>query len=112
MSKKLMVLWFLVIFVMCFSLLVIHYNTLDKDLLKIEKEVKVASKKYFKDRDMLPSLNETSIVFIDNLIKEEYIKESEKIEKYCIDSVKVNNKLFIYVYEVVRDCDEVLKEAE
>ena len=113
MSKKVMVLWFLVIFIMCATLVVIHYNTLDKRLIEIEKTLKVASRDYFRDNDMMPSLNESSVVKVEDLIELDYVDEDEmsKIDKYCIKSVKVVNKLFIPVYEVIKDCKEVIKEV-
>lgn len=109
MSKKLMVLWFLIIFLLLGTILVIHYSSLDWNRIDLQRKIKKTSYNYFKDNNLLPSINESSIVYINDLIEKNYIKDTEEIDKYCIESVEVTNKLFINIFTVNRKCSEVLK---
>ena len=112
MSKRLMIVWFLIISLLLSTILFIHYSTLDFDLIKYEQELKKASYNYFKDNSMFPSLNESSVVYIDDLVEKGYINKNEKQEKYCIKSVEVINRLYVKMYTINKKCEEVLKGEE
>lgn len=112
MSTKIMFLWGSIIVLICASLIVISNLKQDRILVKLERNLKLSSYKYFKENDLIPSFNESNVVNINELIENKYIEEDENIDKYCIKQVKVTNKFIIDKYEVIRKCDEVLKEVE
>ena len=100
MSKKVMVLWFLVIFIMCATLVVIHYNTLDKRLIEIEKTLKVASRDYFRDNDMIDRYNEIAVriardneVIINDLNKLTRNLPTDCYKDYCHFTEKTSTLL-------------------
>lgn len=111
MNSKIMFLWGMIILLMCASLILIANYGKDRVLSNLEREIKAASSKYFKDNDLVPKFNEVNIVYVDELIEKEYLEYNTTIDEYCVKSVQIKNKLIFNEYEVIRECDEVLKST-
>lgn len=110
MSSKIMFLWGFVVLLICSFLLIMGNIGKDYNLFLLEKEIKHSSRDYLKDKNRYPSVNNTEVVFIDELVDNEYIKENEDYNKYCIKSIEVNNKIFIDKVEVIKECKSEMKE--
>lgn len=101
-----MVVWGLTIFAMCGLILAIGYKTQDKEYLSLTSDLKEVATKYVKDKKISIKFNESSVVFVKDLINEEYIDDNKKIDEYCIKSVVLRKTLFSYKYTINIDCEK------
>ena len=104
MSKKLMVIWGMVVVTLFLTLILIGVYKMDKVLWKLERDLKTSSKKYIKNKNIDIKFNNSYVVTIEELIDNDYIKKTESLDKYCIKSVIVSKNLF-YEYKVNKDCN-------
>jgi len=112
MNSKIMFLWGFIIFLICGTLLVLGNIGNDYTLYKLERNIKISAKNYLIKNDRMPKLYESEVVFVDELLDNNIIKEDKNIDKYCIKQVRITNKLIINKYEVIKECDEELKSSE
>ena len=110
MNKVVMFIWGLVIVGMCTVILMIGYKEQDRDYNKLSKELKIAGKEYIKDNRVSVKIGDSTVIYIDDLIKGQYIGENEKIEEYCIEGVIYSNKVLIDGYDLKINCEN--KKAE
>ncbi len=82
--------------------LVLGYNKKDKEYIAYTRELRNACEKYMSDKNLKPKINETIIIFIDDLLKEEYITTTN--DKYCIFSVSYRKGLILGKYKANKDC--------
>ena len=106
MSKKLMVVQFFT--VTCLVLLICLIGVRQKDFTfdKLSKELVSACKKYMADNHIETSVSNSFVVYIDELIEKEYIKDSEELDKYCISEVVYFNGIIQDDYKVINNCEE------
>ena len=104
MSKKLMVVQFFT--VTCLVLLICLIGVKQKDFTfdKLSKELISACKKYMADNNIETSISNSFVVYIDELIEKEYIKDSEDLDKYCISEVVYFNGILYDDYEIIENC--------
>ena len=106
MSKTIMAVWAMIIVLLCASLIFISNGLRDKVLFKLEREIKISTREYIKDNNIVISIGGTYIVNIPDLIEKEYLKEDENIEKYCIKKVLVSRGLILKEYKLEKECDK------
>lgn len=111
MSKRILALWVFIIVMLCGCLLLLGLNQKDKTLLRLETSLKFESGKFIRDNDIKLKPSESYIIFPDDLINDKYITE-ENINKYCIKKIIVKRSLVINLYEIVSECDHVIKNKE
>ncbi len=104
MNKVTMFIWGLVIFSLWGVILFIAYQKQDKVFIDLSSNLKYAGKLYVKENKINLKFNESSKIFIEDLIEDEFIKDSEELKEYCIDSVIVHKGIFGYEYKVNVDC--------
>lgn len=112
MNSKIMFLWGLIIVMICSALLILGNIGKDYKLYKLEREIKISSKKYLEQNDRIPKPYESEVVFVDELLENEIIKNESDINKYCIKKVKITNKLIINKYEIIKECETEMKNDE
>ena len=110
MNKVVMFVWGLVIVGMCTVILMIGYKEQDRDFLKISKELKASAKAYVHDNRIDIKIGDSTIIYVDDLIKGQYVEENEKIKEYCIEGIVYSNRIFIDEYKVNINCNN--KEIE
>ena len=105
MSKKLMVVQFFV--VTCLILLICLIGVRQKDftLSKLQNNIISATKQYIKDNNIEVELSNSVVVYINELIDNEYITD-ENIEEYCISEVVVFNGILQDEYRIVKNCEK------
>ncbi len=104
MNKVVMVVWGLVIVSMCTLIFAIGYKEQDRVYINLTKEIKQAGKLYVKDNRIKTKIGESKIIYIDDLIKGQYIEKNEKIDEYCIDGVIYSNEILKDSYTIRIDC--------
>ena len=103
MNKFTMFIWGLLIFALWGVILLIAYKQRDTDYIEINNELKKVSEKYVSDKKIKIKFNESSKIYIKDLLEEEYIEEDKRIDDYCIDSVIVHKGLFGLDYQLYTD---------
>ena len=106
MNRIVMVIWGLIVFMMFGIILMIGYKKQDKVFLELSANLETATKRYVKNKNIELKFNESSKIYVKDLIEEEYIEYDEDIEKYCIDSVIVTKGLLHDKYEVNENCED------
>ena len=86
-------------------ILVIGYSKQDKTYIEYTRGLRSASKQYMKDKKIDPKMNETTIIFVSDLLEENYIDEIKK--EYCIVSVIYRKGLIFGKYKANKDCTVV-----
>ncbi len=100
-----MFVWGMVIVLMCTLIFMIGYKQQDRDYINLSKELKQAGKTYVHDNRISPKLGSSVIIYIDDLINGQYIKEDEKLKEYCVEGVVYSNELFIDSYSIRKNCN-------
>ena len=90
--------------------LVIGYSKQDKVYLNYTRTLRSASKQYMKDKKIEAKMNDTTIIFVSDLLNEGYIDEIK--EEYCIVSVFYRKGLLFGKYEANKDCDMKIETNE
>ena len=104
MNKKIMIVWGMLIFLMCTLLLLIGFKYKDTDYMRLEIDLRNATKAYMKKNNLNPKISESVKVFIDELINDNYVNE-ESAKKYCIKSVTYSNGILVDDYEIEKECE-------
>ena len=112
MNKFTMVIWGFTIFALVFVILIIGFNKQDKDYNRLTTDLRVVAKKYIKDKDIKLGINESSVIFINDLIEENYLEEDEMINKYCIKSIVVQREIFRNIFKFNIECEKVEENKE
>ncbi len=110
MNSKIMFLWGFLIVMICASLLVLGNIGNDYTLYKLERNLKLSSKTYLEKNNRMPEYNETEIVYVNELIDSEIIKEDPNIDKYCIKEIMIKKGLLFNKYEVYKECKVEMKQ--
>jgi len=105
--KNIMALQGLVIVFIFLVIIFIAYNNQDKEYLAYSKEIKSACEKFLSDNKVQLKYNETTVIFMKDLLDGEYIKENK--EKYCITSVIYTKGLILGKYKANKDCNVIDK---
>lgn len=105
MNKVVMFIWGLVIVGLCTVIFMIGYKEQDRDYISLSKELKTAGKSYVKDNRISTKIGDSVIIYVDDLIKGQYINENDKINDYCIEGVVYLNRIFIDEYDIKINCD-------
>jgi hypothetical protein len=82
--------------------LVIGYSKQDKGYIEYTRGLRSACIQYMKDKNINPKIGETNIIFVSDLLDEEYIDEVK--EEYCIVSVIHRQGLLFGKYKANKDC--------
>jgi hypothetical protein len=90
----------------------IGYKSQDRDYIAYSKELRVACKSYIKDNRLDVKIGETIIIYKDDLLNGQYIKEDENLEKYCIEGIAYSNNLIIDEFEIRKNCEDKNTENE
>ena len=105
MNKKIMVLWAVVIVLLLAAIYLIGYSHKDKDYMKLEANLKNATLSYLKNTNRVPEFDDSTIVFTDDLVKLEYIKDSKMLDKYCVKSVVFTKGFLKDKYKIIMECE-------
>ncbi len=111
MNKNIMIIWGMIVVLICASLIFIANNKRDKELLKLEHNIKVSTKEYIKQNNIEVKYNKPIVISIKTLIENNVIEENENIDKYCIKTILVTKELFYKKYTINKDCSDK-KEIE
>ena len=106
MNKLTMFIWGLIIFMMFGIILVIGYKKQDKVFLELSASLEGATKRYIENKKIDLKFNESSKIYLEDLINEEYIEYDKDMDKYCIDSVIVTKGLLRNDYKIDTDCKD------
>lgn len=106
MNKIVMVVWGICIVGLFTLILLIGYKEQDKDYINFQNELKKASEKYIYDNRLKTKLGSSIIVYIDDLIKGQYIEENDKIDEYCIEGIVYTNNLLKDTYTFKTNCED------
>ena len=82
--------------------LVIGYSKQDKGYIEYTRGLRSACIQYMKDKNIDPKIGETNIIFVSDLLDEEYIDEVK--DEYCIVSVIHRQGLLFGKYKANKDC--------
>ena len=106
MNKGVMVVWFFTVVSMLGFILFIGYKERDEVYIDLTESLELATKKYVVKNNPKLKFNERVIVFVDDLIKNRYIKEEAKeiIDEYCIKSIVFTKGLFDDKYTLNKEC--------
>ena len=104
MNKLTMFIWGLLIFALWGVILFIAYKQRDTDYIELNDTLKIVAKTYVKEKNIELKFNESSKIFIKDLIEENYLEEDKKIEKYCVDSIIIHKGIFGLDYKLNEDC--------
>jgi hypothetical protein len=107
MNSKIMAIWAMIVVLACATLIFISNAHRDKDLLRLENNIKSSAKSYIKDNGIKIKIGESYVVTIDDLIDGEYMSEDENIVKYCIQKVIVSNEIIINKYKIEKECKKI-----
>ncbi len=105
MNKKLMVLWAIVIVLLLTAIFLIGYSRKDREYMKLEGSIRTATYSYLKNNNLVPEYDESAIVFIEDLVNEDYLKDSESLNKYCVKSIIFTKGLFKDKYKLNLECE-------
>lgn len=103
MNKKIMIVWFILVFLILTTVLVIGLNEKDLNYIKFEYKIKLVGRKHIKEKKIKTKINDSYVIFIDD-IKDKL--DNKKIEEYCIDSINYYNGLIFDKYSVIRKCKD------
>ena len=78
----------------------------DYDYAKLSKELISACKEYMADNNIETALSNSFVVYIDELIEKNYVKESENLDKYCVTEVVYFNGILQDDYKIINNCEE------
>ena len=104
MNKVTMFVWGFIIFTIWGVILFLGFKNQDKDYINLTNDLKKASTQYLKNNNINLGFNETYKIYTEDLIKDEYTNDEEKIEEYCIDSIAVSKGLIINDYKFNKEC--------
>ena len=90
MSKKVMVLWFYVIFGLVLTICLIGVKEKDFKYDDLKDKLVTATKKYISDKQYNVGVSDSVLVYVSELIDEKYITE-EELKDYCFDNVVYYN---------------------
>lgn len=105
MNKVVMFIWGLVIVGLCTVIFMIGYKEQDREFINFTKELKLAASTYVKDNRITAKTGDSVIIYIDDLIKGQYIDEDDKIKEYCIEGVIYSKQLFSNKYDIKINCN-------
>ena len=88
-------------------ILVIGYSKKDKEYLTYSREVRRACEKYVADKKIDLKFNEATIIFMKDLLDENYISEIK--DKYCIYSVTYSKGFIFSKYKGNKDCSVIIE---
>lgn len=97
-----MVAWFIIIFMLLSTVLLIGLNEKDLKYIKLEYNIKYKTYNYLKNNKI--KINKTTKIDINELIDEENITE-ELIEKYCIKNVEIEKRILLNEYNIIKKCE-------
>ena len=103
MSKKVMVLWFYVVFGLILSICLIGLKQKDFKYEELKDKLVDATKKYMNDKNYNVEVSDSLLVYVSDLIDGKYIKE-EELKDYCFDNVVYYNGIFQDEYDVYEEC--------
>lgn len=101
MSSKLMVLWAIIIVSILSCVCVIGFNEKDKGYMKVEHNIRLASRAYIKDNNIKVDINDSFVIFTKDL---KNIKQ-EDIDEYCINEIIYYKGILFDKYTIVKDCN-------
>ena len=102
MNRIVMVIWGLIIVMLCALLLLIGYKERDTEYIDFQNSLKNATKLYIKDNG-LSSKNQ--LVFIKDLVENNYFNDEKDIKKYCAESVLYNETLIKDEFIINKNCE-------
>ena len=102
-----MFLWTFIVFLMLGTILFIGLQKRDKVYLDLSSSLEQITKKYVYKNNSSIKINDKKIVFIEELIDNNYIDEDIKknIDKYCIKSIVYTKGLLDDKYTINKECE-------
>ena len=107
MNKVTMFIWGFLVLSLWAIIILIAYKQRDTDYIELNNNLKNVASFYVKNHKIELKFNESSKIFIKDLIEDEYIKEDDNYKKYCIDSIIVHRGIFGLEYKLNEDCEAV-----
>lgn len=108
MSKKVMVLWFYVIFGLVLTICLIGVKEKDFKYDELKDKLVAATKKYVADKQYNVGVSDSVLVYVSELIDEKYITE-EELKDYCFDNVVYYNGIIQDEYKINEECKNIEK---
>lgn len=103
MNKIVMFIWGSVIVLLCTLLFLIGYKERDVDYINYQNALKEATKAYIKKNNLS---NKNQIVFVEELVKDNYIVETEDNKKYCVESIVYSEGLIKDEFIINKNCED------
>ena len=107
MNKVTMFIWGLLILCLWTIIIFIAYKQRDTVYIELDKNLKSVANAYISNNKIKLKFNESSQIYIKDLIEEEYIEKDEVYVKYCVDSIIVHKGIFGLEYKLNEECDAV-----
>ena len=105
MSKNLMALQGMIVVLLLSAIVLIWYNKQDKEYIAYTRDLRHACERYMADKKIELKPNQTAIIFLEDLLEQEYISEIK--DEYCIKSVTYTKELILGSYKANKDCTKV-----
>ena len=96
-----MIIWGSLVVMICGMLVILGLNLEDN---KIERDLRSAVNHYIEDNNIKLSVANATIIYINELVEDEYIKDSKKYDENCIQSVVVSKGLILNDYTINKEC--------
>ena len=96
-----MIIWGSLVVMICGMLVILGLNLEDN---KIERELKSAANHYIENNNIKLSMASATIIYVKELVKDEYIEDSKKYDEKCIQSIIVSKGLILNDYTINKEC--------
>ena len=101
-----MVVWGILVVLILTLVLLIGLKDKDFKYIKLERNLKTATRKYVKNNNLTPKLAKSIVIDIKELVDNRYITK-ESVDKYCIKDVVFSNGLMYDEYVIEKgNCNE------
>lgn len=105
MNKKIYIVWFLIIFNIILLIFVLGLKEKDLSYIKLELNLKIAAREYIKENNIKPNINDSQIIFINDLKDNKRLNKLD-IKKYNIDNIVYYNGLLFDKYTINKKSKE------
>ena len=101
-----MVVWGILVVLILTLVLLIGLKDKDFKYIKLERNLKTATRKYVKNNNLTPKLAKSIVIDIKELVDNRYISK-ESVDEYCIKDVVYSNGLMYDEYVIEKGkCNE------
>lgn len=103
-GKVAMFIWGSIIVLVFLLIFLIGYKEKDRTNIKFENNLKKIVTSYVKNNSLLPKVNDSVIIFSEDLVKDDYLSEEDK-DKHCIEKVIYYNGIIFDNITIDENCN-------